>query len=338
GVIHYFDGTVLGGDGASRTIKHAVCMHEEDYSVLWKHTDMRRDIGEVRRSRRLVISNFQTVANYDYGFYWSLYQDGRIELEVKLTGMLSVSGVEADDEVPYGRRVAKHVQAPTHQHYFGIRIDPAIDGERNRLVEVHAEPETDPELNPYGNAVRTVRTPLTNERDAAQRNDPTTMRHWRIESTERTNRYGEPTGYRLQIADTTRSFAAPDSVMARRAPFIHQHPWATPYARDEQYVGGKYPNHAEPGDDGVHRWQEQGRSIDGERLVLWPVLGTHHITRPEEWPVMPVEAIHLTLKPDGFFDRNPTLDVTRPQKADAGGCCSADGSTDGDGAGSGTCH
>ncbi len=95
GVIHYFDAAVLAGDGSAREIPSAVCMHEEDYSVLWKHTDMRRDVGQVRRARRLVVSNFQTVANYDYGFYWSLYQDGTIELEVKLTGMLSASGIEA---------------------------------------------------------------------------------------------------------------------------------------------------------------------------------------------------------------------------------------------------
>ncbi|MGX6447893.1 primary-amine oxidase [Patulibacter sp. S7RM1-6] len=318
GVIHYFDGAVLGGDGEGRTIKHAICMHEEDDSILWKHTDMRRDVGQTRRSRRLVVSNFQTVANYDYGFYWSLFQDGRIELEVKLTGMLSASGIEEGAEVPYGTVVADRVQAPTHQHYFGIRLDPAIDGPRNRLVEVHAEGETDPEKDPWGNAVRSVRTPLLRESQAAQRVDPANARHWAIESTERTNRYGDPTAYRLTIANTTRPFARPDSVMARRAPFVHQHLWATRYAPDERFVGGQYPNHAEPGEDGVHVWRRQDRSLDGEELVLWPVLGTHHVPRPEQWPVMPVDTITLTLEPDGFFDRNPTLDVPAPAKHCAG--------------------
>ncbi|MDP9792219.1 primary-amine oxidase [Catenuloplanes nepalensis] len=323
GVIHYFDGVHLGGYGDPVTIENAICMHEEDDSILWKHNDLRRGVSEVRRSRRLIISNFQTVANYDYGFYWSLYQDGRIELEVKLTGILSASGINAGDEVPYGRKVAELVQAPIHQHYFGIRLDTAVDGELNRLAEVHAEAEPDPRLNPYGNAVRFVREPLTVE--TAQRNDPATARHWRIESAEKTNRYGEPTAYQLRIPDTTRSFGLPDSVMATRAPFIHQHLWATPYAEDENFIGGRYPNHAVPGDDGVHVWQRQERSIDGVPLVLWPVLGTHHLPRPEQWPVMPVEAIHLTLAPDGFFDRNPALDIPDPAAArasDPDSCCS----------------
>jgi primary-amine oxidase len=320
GIIRYFDATVLGGSGDPTVIPQAICMHEEDAGILWKHNDLRRGVSEVRRSRRLIISNFQTVANYDYGFFWSLYQDGRIELEVKLTGILSASGIVEGEEVPYGRVVSSRVQTPTHQHYFGLRLDTAIDGELNRLVEEHAEAEPDPARNPYGNAVRSVRCALTRESQAAMRTDPSIARHWRIESADKTNRYGEPTAYRLQIRNTTRSFGLPDSVMHRRAPFTHQHLWATPYDPAEKFVGGQYPNHAEPGEDGVHVWQRQDRSIDGVPLVLWPVLGVHHVPRPEQWPVMPVESIHLALEPDGFFDRNPALDIPDPA-AQAGTPC-----------------
>jgi primary-amine oxidase len=38
----------------------------------------------------------------------------------------------------------------------------------------------------------------------------------------------------------------------------------------------------------------------------------NHIARPEDWPVMPVEYAGFWLKPDGFFDRNPALDVPPP--------------------------
>jgi primary-amine oxidase len=327
GVIHYFDGTYLGGDGAATVIPQAICLHEEDAGILWKHNDLRRGTSEVRRSRRLVISDFQTVANYDYGFYWSLYQDGRIELEVKLTGILSASGIHDGDEAPYGRIVSRNVQTPTHQHYFGLRLDTAVDGPLNRLVEEHAEAEPDPDLNPYGNAVRNVRTPLLRESQAARRTDPATARHWRVESATAVNRYGDPTAYRLLMPDTARSYGLPGSVMATRAPFIHQHLWATAYDPAEQFIGGRYPNHAEPGADGVQVWQRQDRSLDGAELVLWPVLGVHHLPRPEQWPVMPVESIRLVLEPDGFFDRNPALDIPDPAVASAAGngdsCCSS---------------
>jgi primary-amine oxidase len=50
--------------------------------------------------------------------------------------------------------------------------------------------------------------------------------------------------------------------------------------------------------------------------VLWYVFGLHHITRPEEWPIMPVDTISFWLKPFGFFDQNPSIDVAPTLKAD----------------------
>ena len=85
GEIRYFDVDYLDGHGEPQTIVNGICLHEEDDSILWKHVNTRTGEADVRRSRRLVISFFATVANYDYGFYWSLYQDGSIELEIKLT-------------------------------------------------------------------------------------------------------------------------------------------------------------------------------------------------------------------------------------------------------------
>jgi primary-amine oxidase len=312
GVIRYFDVPVLGGDGVSRTITQAICLHEEDNGILWKHHDGRTGRTEVRRSRRLVISTVATVANYDYAFYWSLYQDGKIGLEVKLTGLLSASGI-ADGQTPsYGRLVAPNVQTPNHQHYFAVRLDTAVDGDLNRLTELHAEGEPDLAGDPHGNAVRTVATPLRSEREAARRTDASRGVHWRIESAHRRNRYGDPTAYRLFVESTTRPFTRPDSVSARRAPFTTNSLWATVRDRREQFIGGHYPNHAEPGSDGVHVWQRGDRSLDPAELVLWAVLGEHHFPRPEDWPVMPVQSVKLRLEPDGFFDRNPALDVPAP--------------------------
>lgn len=62
------------GAGEPMIIKKAVCMHEEDYGTLWKHTEYRTGHSEVRRSRRLVLSFISTIANYEYGFYWYFYQ------------------------------------------------------------------------------------------------------------------------------------------------------------------------------------------------------------------------------------------------------------------------
>ena len=85
GEIHYFDFDQVDGNGNVRHFSKVVCMHEEDYGILWKHTDVGADHSEIRRSRRLVVSSFFTIGNYDYGLFWYLYLDGTIEFEAKLT-------------------------------------------------------------------------------------------------------------------------------------------------------------------------------------------------------------------------------------------------------------
>ena len=46
-------------------IKNAICIHEEDAGLLWKHTDYRPGgRAQTVRSRRLVVSMVCTLANY----------------------------------------------------------------------------------------------------------------------------------------------------------------------------------------------------------------------------------------------------------------------------------
>lgn len=48
--------------------------------------------------------------------------------------------------------------------------------------------------------------------------------------------------------------------------------------------------------------------------------GGQHLPRPEAWPIMPREYVGFSLKPAGFFDRNPALDVPPPQGHGNGHC------------------
>ena len=106
GEIYYFDADLNTGRGEAFTIPNAVCMHEEDYGILWKHTDWRTGQVEVRRSRRLVISSIATVGNYEYGFFWYFYQDGTIQLEIKLTGIINTAGIAGGETPKHGTLVA----------------------------------------------------------------------------------------------------------------------------------------------------------------------------------------------------------------------------------------
>lgn len=54
--------------GEPYEIKKAVCLHEEDAGIIWKHTELRTMHPEVRRGRRLVISFIATVGEGPFCF------------------------------------------------------------------------------------------------------------------------------------------------------------------------------------------------------------------------------------------------------------------------------
>jgi len=136
GEIFYFDATIANEQGQPWVIPNAICLHEEDYGMLWKHVDMLGGRSEVRRSRRLVVSFVATVGNYEYGFYWYFYQDGNIQLEVKLSGIVSPMAIEPGTQPEFANVVAGGVAAPHHQHMFNVRLDFDVDGPVNEVYEV----------------------------------------------------------------------------------------------------------------------------------------------------------------------------------------------------------
>jgi len=322
GLIRYFDAHLCDSRGRPLTIKNAICMHEEDFGILWKHTDRRLpDKPEVRRSRRLVVSSISTVENYEYGFFWYLYQDGTIQLEVKLTGILSLGAAHPGETPKYGALVAPQVYAPNHQHFFNVRLDFDIDGGANTVYRLDVVPDPIDDKNPYENAFHVEATPLRKEKDARGHLNLETARTWKIVNPGVRNAVGEPVGYKFLPGDNSFPFGSPNAWWRKRAGFVNHHVWVTPYSPEEKYGAGDYPNQSRGG-DGLIRWTEQDRPIENTDIVLWYTMGHTHIPRPEDYPVMPTAYIGFTLKPNGFFTANPANDVppSAKQKA-AGSCC-----------------
>jgi primary-amine oxidase len=141
--------------------------------------------------------------------------------------------------------------------------------------------------------------------------DPASARVWEIVNPEVRHRLGAPIGYRLVPGENAVAFAAPEAAVSKRAAFIRDHVWVTPYDRTERFAAGEYPNQ-HPGGAGLPEWTRADRPIDGRDVVVWYTFGHHHVPRPEDWPVMPVATVGFKLKPVGFFDRNPALDVPPP--------------------------
>ena len=308
GEIRYVDAVLADGAGAPREIPNAICIHEEDAGVLWKHTELASGMAHVRRSRKLVVSFFATVGNYDYGFYWSLYQDGTIELEAKLTGIVLTRGVTPEQELGSATRVAPDLAAPHHQHLFNVRLDMAVDGFANTVHEVDlVGADAGPE-NPYGQAIVARSTPIRSESEGRRHIDPAAARSWKVVNPGRTNHVGEPTGYKLQPFNGPTMLAGPESSVGRRAGFAHANLWVTRFDPDELHAAGEHPNQ-HPGGAGLPEWIAKDRPLEEADVVLWHTFGVSHAVRTEDWPVMPVERVGFALRPVGFFARNPAMRV-----------------------------
>ncbi len=318
GEIYYFDAVLNNGKGEPFVIPNAVCMHEEDYGILWKHTDWRIGQTEVRRSRRLVVSSVATVGNYEYGFFWYFYQDGTIQMEVKLTGIINTAAVPEGETPKYGTLVAPQLNAHIHQHFFNFRLDMSVDGENNTVYEVNTVAEPPGPDNPHGNAFYAEKTPLRSEWEAQRVIDPMQGRYWLVSNTSAMNTLGQPVSYKLMPGENILPFAHPDASIIKRAGFMTKHLWVTPYDRNEISATGPYPNQ-HPGGAGLPEYTKHNRNVEDADVVLWYTLGFHHVPRPEDWPIAPVAYCGFSLKPVGFFDTNPVLDV--PPSDHHGGAC-----------------
>jgi primary-amine oxidase len=264
------------------------------------------------------------VHTYEYGFYRGFYQEGTIQLEVKLTGIVSNGAVLPGETPRWGTLVAPQVYGPIHQHFFNVRLDMMVDGPHNSVYEVNTLADAPGPENPYHSAFHTEATLLRSESEAQRIIDPLAGRFWTVVNPSVRNRLGEPVGYRLVPGENVLPFAGPDASVIRRAGFMTRHLWVTRYDPGERYAAGDYPNQ-HPGGAGLPAYVADDAPLENTDVVLWYTFGAHHVVRPEDWPVMPVAYIGFMLKPTGFFDRNPALDVPRPGSSNGCGHGTASG-------------
>ena len=305
GHIAYLDADLNTMTGEAFKIEKAICIHEEDDGLLWKHWDFRTDRTEVRRGRKLVISCVCTVGNYEYASYWMFKQDGEIEFEMKATGIVNTVGCRPGSPSKYGVEVSPGVEGQIHQHAFCARLEPALDGDTNSVVECDTRVEDD-DMNPHGNGFYVAETTL--ERDVGRKADYETQRYWRIVNPNKLNGLGQPVGYKLAPSNVIKPFLRPDSPSGRRSAFTENHLWVTAYDPEERYPGGDFMNRS-TGAGGLPDMVAKGRAIADRRIVLWHVFGLHHNPRPEDFPVQPCISTGFKLMPSGFFDRNPAIDL-----------------------------
>ncbi len=296
-------------------IPNALAIFERDGGMLWSHHDAKSGKLLARASKELVLLHMVTISNYDYGMQWIFREDGSIELQMLLTGIIAVKASElrtcarcekspsvSNEADRFGAVVGTNLLGVSHQHFFNFRLDFAIDGTENQVAEIDFEPLRDVNANPHGNAFTLRKEIITSEKVSGRMTNDAVGRRWLVYNPNCRNRLGHFSGYMLVPGANTSPFAQDNSNLFLRAPFLKKSLWVTEYHAEEMYAAGDFPNQSEG--DGVAVWVSRDGSLLNRSLVVWYTFGVTHLPGAEEWPIMPVSRAGFLLKPMGFFDKN----------------------------------
>jgi primary-amine oxidase len=310
----FFDAVFADDFGKPYTLPRAIGLYERDGGILWKHFDIFTGRNDSRRARELVMFFVASIGNYDYAISWIFHQDGSLELDAALSGIMLAKGVKEKVISTGGHHgsidhlVSENIAAPHHQHFFNFRLDLDIDGTGNSIAESNTRALPIGPQNPSGTGFIAEETLLRHERDARRSLNMQSARTWRVFNPAVRNSLGYNCSYVLVPTSNALPYMARTSRLKKRASFIDYHFWATRYDPSEMNAAGAYPNQSRGG-NGLIKWTDADKSIENEDLVVWYSVGVTHIPRPEEWPIMSVSHVGFRLMPSGFFNRNPALDV-----------------------------
>ncbi|KAL4796166.1 copper amine oxidase [Aspergillus venezuelensis] len=300
GTIHYLDGHGIESTGEPKAEKNVICIHEQDMGILHKHTDAHTGAVTLARSRKLYI------------FAWHLDQAAGIKLEVRATGVVLTAPIDNEDGFAskYGSNVGPGVFATNHQHLFSLRIDPAIDGYDNTVVYEETVPlPLDAESNPRGTGFVTEQKVLSTSTSLDL--DPARNRVFKIRNDKVINKTSpKPVAYQLQLPATQMLLSNPSGPYHRRAIFATKPVWVTQHRDHELWPNGEFTGQTLHDDD-ITNWVERGDKVEDDDVIVWHTFRFTHNTRPEDFPIMPVETARVGLKPSGFFEMKAALDVPR---------------------------
>ena len=185
-----------------------------------------------------------------------------------------------------------------------------VDGTANSFVVDKLATERLPENNPRKSIWVVNSTVAGVEKDAMRHSTMESPEFWRVINPSVSGPFGDPVGFEIGGSHAQATLMAPDDYLRQRAGFTDHTIWATPFDPKQLYAAGDYPMFNAAG-AGLPAWTKANRSIANGDLVVWYTVGFHHVPRPEDWPVMPVSWHGFDIRPVGFFDRNPALDLRK---------------------------
>jgi primary-amine oxidase len=310
----YIDGLIPNEHGIPVMRPRQACLYEvATGNPAWRHFE--KEEVWARPTRTLVLRAAATIGNYDYLLDWRFEQDGAIRVAVGATGIIETKVVMAKKAADhamagapdeYGHFVADNLVGVNHDHFFSFRLDLDVDGPNNTFV-AHRLKQKQLPTSTHRKSIWVMEPSVAHtERDAMLDIHLDRPSMWIFENPSVRGAHGYPTGYEIMPGATAASLLDPEDGPQRVGAFSTHQLWVTPYRPDEIFAAGVYPI-ASKGTDGLGAWTKANRPIENTDIVAWYTLGFHHMTRAEDWPVMPVLWHDFVIRPFDFFPQNPVL-------------------------------
>ena len=311
----FVDVTLPNDTGGTYVRDRGLCIFERPTGdPAWRHYSSGRKIVEGQPQLELVVRHIPTLGNYDYVVDYVFSPQGNIKLRVGATGFDAIKSVAAKDmdsptasqDTAYGTLIAPYTVAPFHDHYFNFRLDLDVDGQNNTLSRdvFVAGPA------PNGGARKSLWTTKTQRfvKEGPVVSDHASMsgQLLRVVNPETFNGLKQHPSLWLNAHHDAQSILDPEDPPQARAQFSTSQFWVTRFKANELWAAGLYPN-LNPKDEGLPEFVADNEDVAAQDIVVWYTMGFRHVTRPEDFPILPTFWHEMTIRPAFFFDMDPSM-------------------------------
>ncbi|CAJ1941202.1 unnamed protein product [Sphenostylis stenocarpa] len=323
----FLDVYVHDASGTPVPIPNAVCVFEQYGSIMWRHTETgipNDSFVETRTEVNLIVRTIVTVGNYDNIIDWEFKTSGSIKPAIALSGILEIKGVDIKhkDEIKsdqHGILVSANSIGVYHDHFYIYYLDLDIDGEQNSFEKTSLKTVRVTDGSSKRKSYWTTETETAKSENDAKIIIGNAPGELSVVNPNKKTAVGNDVGYRLIPAIPAHPLLTDDDYPQIRGAFTEFNVWVTPYNRTEKWAGGLYVDHSH-GEDTLAVWTKKNRGIENKDIVLWHVVGIHHVPAQEDFPIMPLLSTAFELRPTNFFDRNPVLKTLSPKFVKWPGC------------------
>ncbi|RDX70751.1 hypothetical protein CR513_49975, partial [Mucuna pruriens] len=315
----FLDVYFAGRDGSPQHLENAICVFEQYGGISWRHTESaipNEKIREVRSDVTLIVRSVITIGNYDNIIDWEFKPSGSIKPAISLSGMLEIKAVNIThkEEIKndqHGTLISEHSIGVYHDHYYIYHLDFDIDGVDNSFVKTNLKTVQVTDHSSKRKSYWTTSSEIAKTESDAKTKLGFSPSVLAMVNPNKKTSTGNEVGYRLVPSAAVHSLLTEDDYPQIRGAFTNYNVWVTPYNRSEKWAGGLYVDQSR-GEDTLPVWTKQNRDIENKDIVLWYVVGIHHVPCQEDFPIMPLLSTGFELRPTNFFERNPVLKTLSP--------------------------